>query len=556
MIAAAQLAQMVKSVHHLVKLRKTDSMKINDDQKEFLERGGRPTLGDLLEKMKFSPADGNIRLSGARMILQRASVGADIQDQLVKQLGAHDAQVFLMRLGYRAGREDADFIKENWPNLEIGDAFTAGTRLHMLTGTVRVETMFNDFDFRNDRYASEFLWHDSVEAVEYQRRHGRALAPVCWAQTGYATGYASQFFRKLVLFKEVHCSAMGHKSCRVLGKTTEGWGINDPYVQMFMNEVLHNNISPPVRSKSTASSTKSTAPKNYMEKVLVPVQSQLNKLAQARLPALITGACGTGRALAAQWLHDQVFSGQGTLESHAGSHPDLSDLIDKLEKSADRRHSQGQTLVIENIEDVPAHLQDKLIRLSHFDARRASVLVIGLSTQTLAQLSKSKRLSPTLLHGIGVLPVEMPLLSARKTDIPRLAQCMLDQAPLNAQGAKHLSDAATDRLARAAWPDNLPELRATLHRATLLADDALEISVQNISDAQDHAPRPSEAHVAFDDIWAILDPAFAQSDMTIDELNTLLYHRTVEVSNGNLSEAARKLGLSRAQLAYRLRSQS
>ena len=531
-------------------------MQIDDDQKEFLERGGRPTLGDLLEKMKFSPADGNIRLSGARMILQRASVGADIQDQLVKHLGAHDAQVFLMRLGYRAGREDADFIKENWPNLEIGDAFTAGTRLHMLTGTVRVETMFNDFDFRNDRYASEFLWHDSVEAIEYQRRHGRALAPVCWAQTGYATGYASQFFRKLVLFKEVHCAGMGHKSCRVVGKTTEGWGINDPYVQMFMNEVLTNTVTPAVRLTSMASATKSTAPQNYMGKVLEPVQSQLDKLAHARLPALITGACGTGRALAAQWLHDQVFSGQGTVESHAGSHPDLSDLIDKLEKSADRRHSQGQTLVIENIEDVPAHLQDKLIRLSHFDARRASVLVIGISTQTQAQLSNSKRLSPTLLHGIGVLPVEMPLLSARQTDIPHLAHCMLDQAPLNAQGVKRLSGDANEKLAQATWRDNLPELRATLHRAALLAGEALEISVQNIVDALDHAPQTSETLVALDDIWAVLDPAFAQSNMTIDRLNTLLYHRTVEISNGNLSAAARKLGLTRAQLAYRLKPQA
>jgi DNA-binding NtrC family response regulator len=98
-------------------------------------------------------------------------------------------------------------------------------------------------------------------------------------------------------------------------------------------------------------------------------------------------------------------------------------------------------------------------------------------------------------------------------------------------------------------------LRATLHRATLLSDGTHEISEKNVSDAFNHVQRTPQASAALEDVWEVLDPVLAQSDMTIDGLTKLLYRRMVEVSDGNLSAAARKLGLSRAQLAYRLRSE-
>lgn len=132
-------------------------MKTPEDEARLLHRGGRPTLADLMDTLEFSPANGAIELNGARMVLARATFGADLQDELVRRFGEHEAMVLMMRLGYRNGREDAEFIRQEWPNLDVGDAFTAGTRLHMMTGTVRVETLHNDFDFKNDRFSGDFL---------------------------------------------------------------------------------------------------------------------------------------------------------------------------------------------------------------------------------------------------------------------------------------------------------------------------------------------------------------------------------------------------------------
>ena len=88
-----------------------------------------------------------------------------------------------MRLGFLSGQADARFVRTRWPNLNIGDAFTAGTRLHTFSGIVRVETVYNDFDFRKGRFAAEFIWHDSVEAIEHKNgRHvdGAGLLDASW----------------------------------------------------------------------------------------------------------------------------------------------------------------------------------------------------------------------------------------------------------------------------------------------------------------------------------------------------------------------------------------
>ena len=85
--------------------------------------------------------------------MQRAAVGVELRRELIRLLGPQEARVFLMRLGFLSGQADARFVRTSWPNLDIGDAFTAGTRLHTFSGVVRVETVYNDFDFRKKRFA-------------------------------------------------------------------------------------------------------------------------------------------------------------------------------------------------------------------------------------------------------------------------------------------------------------------------------------------------------------------------------------------------------------------
>ena len=213
-------------------------MQITVGQEPLLDRGGHPTLRELLRELVFSPANGSIRLNKERLILQRASQMSRLRGQLVERYGRDEAFVMMTRLGFVAGREDADFVRKSWPGLDPGDAFTAGTRLHMLCGCVNLKTIHNDFDIRRGRFSGEFLWRSSAEAMDYSRTHGLSAEPICWSQVGYASGYATHCLGKLIVYKELECAGMGQDHCRVMGKPAETWGESDELVRLYRSEIL------------------------------------------------------------------------------------------------------------------------------------------------------------------------------------------------------------------------------------------------------------------------------------------------------------------------------
>src|SRR5215467_4221561 len=94
------------------------------ESSKMLDRGGNPTVRQLLSSLVFNPNDGTIRLNGARIVMQRASALSDLRRELVRLLGEKEARVFLLRLGFMSGRSDARFVRAGWPNLDKGDAFT------------------------------------------------------------------------------------------------------------------------------------------------------------------------------------------------------------------------------------------------------------------------------------------------------------------------------------------------------------------------------------------------------------------------------------------------
>ncbi|GLT11509.1 sigma-54-dependent Fis family transcriptional regulator [Sulfitobacter porphyrae] len=538
-------------------------MKTHRDELEFLDRGGRPTLADMLDRMTFRPSRGSIELNGARMVLSRATFGADLQDELIRRFGEHEAMVLLLRLGYRNGREDAEFIRRAWPNLDIGDAFTAGTRIHMVTGTVRVETLHNDFDFKNNRFSGDFLWHDSVEAMEYARRHGRATKPVCWAQTGYAAGYASVFFSKLILYKEVSCAAMGDKSCRVVGKTVDDWGKDDPFVRIFLDEVLvtRPETSPRMRKEGVAQGSKAAGILEDM--IVAPVHRELEQLARAGLSTLITGPDGAGCFKAAAWLHTRRFP-SGQLHRVHGASDTLPALIQNIRHTLTKKGAREQTLVIETLEDLPLDTQLELVDLVHTDgAAPENFMLIGISHLSLPRLQRSSNLRAEFLHALSILPVTLPALAAREDDIALFGDIYLSHLSTQKSGFEgHLTPDARAFIRAQSWPGNLPELRSTILRAALQSATPTAITAEDIARSLAVDPSPLETTGAgrlptedeIEAVWASLK-ALLDQDMSIDGVVAQFEQLALQEAGGNVSAAARRLGLTRAKLDYRLTAQ-
>ncbi|MBR0713577.1 XylR N-terminal domain-containing protein [Bradyrhizobium liaoningense] len=528
------------------------------EESSLLDRGGRPTLRDMLSQIVYDPAHAHISLRNARLVLHRASIAVQLQEELVRRFGPHDAQVILLRLGFQAGTQDAEFIRTSWPELDLGDAFTAGTRMHTMSGVVRVQTVYNDFDFKQNKFAAEFLWHGGMEATEFLNRQRNASEPVCWMQVGYASGYASYFFDKLIVYKETECAAMGHKHCRVTGRTADGWGADDPTVRMFREEVVPSLADLPRRSGRVGSTirapTRTTTKHviaNLEDVVLEPIRSQLDNVAAGGLPALIVGPHGCGKHLAARYLHQQRHGADGRLRRFVCRSLTSEQIDIWLRKLKQSR----ETWLLENIETLPEECQLLLAERVENQDLPPGLQLAGTSTHRLSELIAIPALRRDFLFALAVLPIELPGLQDRRGDIADIARAMLAGMKENDASPQYrLSRAALDALKAMALPGNLPQLRSVLLSASFNArldgGNGLlrEIQPKHLSrDLVTASPSSADTYVG-----GIVDQMAAKS-LTINELSQRIYTEALRRSGGKISTAARMLGITRPQFVYRAR---
>lgn len=530
-------------------------MKTPFERSGLPEGGGKPTVRELLASLVFNPVDRTISLSGERIVMQRATVGTELRRELTRLLGSHEARIFLMRLGFLSGRADARFLRTNWPGLDIADAFTAGTRLHMFSGVVRVEPIYNEFDFRKKRFAAEFNWYDSVEAAEFSRHHRQATEPVCWTQIGYASGYASEFFNTLIIYKEVQCSAEGHAHCRVVGKPADAWGPGDPEVILFRERItasLDEEQAKPRRALTVRAAGIALSQLDRI--VLAPVRTQLDRLAPMALPVLIEGAAGTGRSRAARYLHRASSASDSELREIRGSQI-TDETCAEISRSVrgGRRGATAAAVLIHDVENVPAAIQQRLAR-----ALEEGVLVGGPRLLALADFDahdQSELMHPSLAYALSALTVRMPSLAERPADRVALAGALLP-ALASAMGLTppELGAGAASAIERADWPGNLRQLRSILGAALANHRGGGPITGPEIETLLARpTPMPmrtgGDARASF---RAWLDRSLSDGSFSMATLERDVYDAAVARTDGNLSAAARLLDLTRAQLAYRL----
>lgn len=494
----------------------------------MLDRGGQPSVRELLSALDFNPIKGTISLGDARIVMQRASVGDLNRRQLIESLGEAEAQVFLLRQGFLSGLSDAKFVRRTWPNLNQGDAFTAGTRLHMFSGVVRVETVHNDFDFRRKRFAGEFIWHDSVEAELIRHSGLRSSGPACWTQVGYAAGYASQFFDTPIIYKEVSCIAQGDKHCRVIGKPLDEWDQDDPFIRIFRTRVIDCGHPPrPARP--------SRPPVD--DPVLGQDSAPLDHLGHHRIPVLICGGCATTRRHAVR----RIMGDGGDIAAPA----DLSGLIDaQLKQSA--RKKLPDWILVDDVTRLDRAAQAALAR--GIDRGAAIVATSGL---TRIELAQSDQMSDALWSALAPGLVELTPLSQRgRAGLDAIVNWAEARAT-ERTGLPGLSAEGRDWLAEHADRMSLSMLEAVVARAvvngtgTAAGPEALAAALSVVDRSAGHAgDKPALA--------SLVNAALHQGELPFDALEAMVYDTAVSLNQGNLAAAARQLGLSRAQLAYRL----
>jgi DNA-binding NtrC family response regulator len=277
---------------------------------------------------------------------------------------------------------------------------------------------------------------------------------------------------------------------------------------------------------------------------------------------LITGESGTGKELIARAIHQLSSRARApmVIVHCAALAPTLleSELFGH-EKGAftgahERRigrieQAQGGTLFLDEIGEIDATVQIKLLRfLGERTFERvgsnktlvADVRLIAATNKNLEEMVKEGKFREDLFYRLNVVPIQMPPLRDRREDIPLLANAFLREfAQKNNKNITRFDPDAMDLLMTYSWKGNVRELRAAVEGAVVLGRG------ETIS-ARDLPQKIRNYHPALEQ--GNLVPA----NLTVEEAEKQLIIRALQDCQGNRTDAARKLGLSRRTLHRKL----
>ena len=278
---------------------------------------------------------------------------------------------------------------------------------------------------------------------------------------------------------------------------------------------------------------------------------------------LILGETGTGKGLVARAIHTKGPVARGPLvEVNCTTLP--KDLIEAelfgYEKGAYTgateskpglvEAAEGGTLFLDEVGELPIAVQSKLLQLiEHKTVRRLGGLrtrtipmrIIAATNRDLDGLTDDGTFRQDLLYRLKVLFLELPPLRARGDDVQLLSEHFLRVfSQKYATGDNRLTSSAVAALSHYAWPGNVRELAHVIERAVLLSDQPMigpELIVLPGRAGGDAHGNSGEN---------------SMDNLTLEEVEQRLIAQALAASRGNVSEAARKLGLSREALRYRL----
>lgn len=306
--------------------------------------------------------------------------------------------------------------------------------------------------------------------------------------------------------------------------------------------------------------------KDQLERILAADRRLSGRLP----PVLIEGETGTGKSTLARWLHSRgprkdkelivvncAALPENLAESELFGHEKGSFTDAKEKRIGLFEAADGGTLFLDEIASLSLPLQAKvLIAVEEGRIRRiggasevsVDARLIVASNKNLKALSEEGGFREDLYHRLNLLHVEAPPLRERKADIVALAEHMLSGMARRYQidGIK-ISDTGKRQLLSYDWPGNVRELSHEIERAIILGDaDGLEFPSLSGGSGSQAIDLSEYAGDWLNPVWEFPEEGFSLED-AIDKLIEKALGRT----EGNVSKAARILGVSRDYIRYR-----
>jgi DNA-binding NtrC family response regulator len=286
----------------------------------------------------------------------------------------------------------------------------------------------------------------------------------------------------------------------------------------------------------------------------------IDRVAHTDANVLILGENGTGKELIARAIHRNSARKNESFVS-----VDLGSITETLFESELFGHKKGSftdakedrpgrfelankgTLFLDEIGNLSMPLQAKLLtvlqnrRVSRVGANKETAVDIRLVCATnmpLYEMVKENRFRQDLLYRINTIEIEIPSLHERMEDIPLLANHFLKQysARYDKKISK-ISEGALSRMHKHPWPGNIRELQHSIERAVILSNTSVL--------------QPEDFNFTLN-AGKEVDNGLSLEQFNLDEVEKLLIRKVLKKYNGNITQAAAELGLTRSSLYRRL----
>lgn len=296
-----------------------------------------------------------------------------------------------------------------------------------------------------------------------------------------------------------------------------------------------------------------------------PLRMLVEKVSTTDANILITGENGTGKDMLAREIHrlsnrkegpmiavDMGAITESLFESELFGHVKGSFTDAHTDRIGRFEAADGGTLFLDEIANLPYHLQAKLltaiqkrcfVKVGSNTQQPTNIRLICATNRNLEDMVRNGEFREDLLYRINTIHLHIPALRERKEDILPLAKRFLEQyARQYGRQVQAFSPEAARRLLEHPWYGNIRELQHTVEKAVILSDsDELRGDMLQLASTTS-GPEPvagnAEAEVPFH---------------TLDEMERSMVKRAIDQCEGNLSQAAAMLGITRQTLYNKMK---
>lgn len=288
------------------------------------------------------------------------------------------------------------------------------------------------------------------------------------------------------------------------------------------------------------------------------VDTLVKKIAVTDASVLILGENGTGKEVVAREIHrlsarkNEIFVKvdlgalpETLFESELFGHSKGAFTDAKADRDGRFIIASGGTLFLDELGNLPLSLQSKL--LSAIQNRevypvgssrpvKADVRIISATNLPLQEMIDQKTFREDLYYRLNAIQLEIPPLRERKEDIPVLAQFFLKKyCGLYNKAGLRLNDRALASLQQHQWPGNIRELEHTIEKAVILSEKGMILSDHLFPQTNSpHSPQP-------------------ENPLNLEENERLIIEKALRGESGNVSSAAKKLGINRSTLYQKMK---